>query len=85
VFVFIGLLPNTEGFIEKLDTDEYHFLKTGAKYESNIPGVYVAGDVRSGATWQIASAVGEGVSATLAIRSYLDELKYAKPEAKAAI
>ncbi len=85
VFVFIGLLPNTEPFVEHLDTDEYHFLKTGAKYESNMPGVYVAGDVRSGATWQIASAVGEGVSATLAIRAYLDELKYSTPELKATI
>ena len=85
VFVFIGLLPNTEPFTDKLDTDEYHFLKTGTKYESNVPGVYVAGDVRSGAIWQIASAVGEGVSATLAIRSYLDQLKHDLPHLKATI
>jgi thioredoxin reductase (NADPH) len=85
MFVFIGLLPNTEAFVGKLDADEYHFLKTGAKYESNLPGVYVAGDVRSGATWQIASAVGEGVSATLAIRAYLDELKHNSPQLKATI
>lgn len=85
VFVFIGLLPNTEPFVDKLDADEYNFLRTGAKYESNVAGVYVAGDVRSGATWQIASAVGEGVSATLAIRSYLAELKHDSPQLKAAI
>jgi len=85
VFVFIGLLPNTEPFVDKLDTDEYHFLKTGAKFESNIEGVYVAGDVRSGSTWQIASAIGEGVSATLAVRSYLDQLKHDSPHLKATI
>ncbi len=85
VFVFVGLLPNTDAFCGKLDTDEHRFLKTSAKFESSLPGVYVAGDVRSGSTWQIASAVGEGVSATLAIRSYLDELKFAPAETKAEI
>ena len=38
-----------------------------------MPGVFASGDVRSGATMQIASAVGEGASAALAIREYLDE------------
>ena len=85
VFVFIGLLPNTNAFRGKIASDEYHFLKTGEKYQSNMPGVYVAGDVRSGSTWQIASAVGEGVSATLAIRSYLDELKHVAVELKTTI
>ena len=75
VFIFIGLLPNTEIFEHQLDHDERNFLKTDAHYGTNVPGVFVAGDVRSGSTWQIAAAVGEGVSAALAVREYLDELK----------
>jgi len=37
-----------------------------------IPGVFASGDVRSGATMQIASAVGEGATAALSIREYLE-------------
>jgi thioredoxin reductase (NADPH) len=76
IFVFIGLLANTEAFVHTLDHDERNFLKTKLNYATNLPGVFVAGDVRSGSTWQIASAVGEGVSATLAVREYLDKKKH---------
>jgi thioredoxin reductase len=38
-----------------------------------MPGVFVAGDVRSGATMQIATATGEGATAALRIREYLAE------------
>jgi thioredoxin reductase (NADPH) len=40
-----------------------------------MPGVFASGDVRSGATMQIASAVGEGATAALSIREYLDKQK----------
>jgi thioredoxin reductase (NADPH) len=72
VFVFIGLLANTEAFTHVIDHDERNFLKTDRSYATNVPGVFVAGDVRSESTWQIAAAVGEGASAALAIREYLD-------------
>lgn len=39
---------------------------------TSLPGVFVAGDVRSGATLQIASATGEGATAALMIREYLE-------------
>jgi thioredoxin reductase (NADPH) len=41
---------------------------------TTMPGVFVAGDVRSGATMQIASATGEGATAALMIREYLRRL-----------
>lgn len=72
VFIFIGLYANSQPFASVLELDERQFIVTGADFTTRLPGVYAAGDVRSGATWQIASAVGEGVSATLAIRAYLD-------------
>ena len=79
VFVFVGLKPNT-GFLEGSDVelDEYGLVKTDGKLMTNIPGVFASGDVRSGATMQIASAVGEGATAALSIREYLDELKRSK-------
>jgi thioredoxin reductase (NADPH) len=39
--------------------------------ETSVPGVFAAGDVRAGSTKQVASAVGEGASAAIAIREYL--------------
>ena len=86
VFVFVGLLANTQEFKNVLSLDAGGFIKTGANYATDLPGVFAAGDVRSGSTWQIASAVGEGVNATIVIRDYLDKLrrklqKAAKPSA----
>ena len=71
VFVFIGLLPTT-GFLKySLELDEFGFVKTNDDLETSMPGVFASGDVRSGATMQIASAVGEGATAALKIREYL--------------
>lgn len=77
VFVFVGLLPNT-GFLKDtpIELDEVGLIKTDAHLQTSMKGVYASGDVRSGATMQIASAVGEGASAALSIREYLDELKH---------
>lgn len=76
VFVFVGLNPNT-GFLatSDIELDEQKLIKTDQHLETSMKGVFASGDVRSGATMQIASAVGEGASAALAIREYLDELK----------
>jgi len=73
VFIFIGLKPNT-GFLagSPVDLDERGLVKTNSKLETSMRGVFACGDVRSGATMQIASAVGEGATAALSIREYLD-------------
>lgn len=74
VFVFVGLKPNTEFLKDSaIDLDGYGFVKSNEQLETNMPGVFVAGDVRSGATMQIATATGEGATAALRIREYLDE------------
>jgi thioredoxin reductase (NADPH) len=75
IFVFVGLMPNT-GFLKDspVELDEIGLIKTDTKLETSMPGVFASGDVRSGATAQIASAVGEGATAALSIREYLDEL-----------
>ena len=73
VFVFIGLKPNTQ-FLQGsgVELDEVGLVKTNKNLETNIPGIFASGDVRSGATMQIASAVGEGATAALSIRHYLE-------------
>lgn len=74
VFIFVGLLPNTQ-FLQnsKIKLDALNFIETDATLQTNMPGVFAAGDVRSGATMQIASASGEGATAALKIREYLEK------------
>jgi thioredoxin reductase (NADPH) len=82
VFVLIGLLANTAAFADTIKLDDRNFVMTDSHFATNQTGIFAAGDVRSGSTWQIASAVGEGVSATLEIRAYLDRLSHAERHAK---
>ena len=74
VFVFIGLLPNTQ-FLQgsQVELDQIGMIKTNGLLETSMKGVFAAGDVRSGATMQIASATGEGATAALMIRKYLED------------
>jgi len=75
VFIFAGLKPNT-GFLEGsgVELDDVGFVKTDRKLQTNIPGIFASGDVRSGSTMQIACAVGEGATAAHSIREYLHNL-----------
>lgn len=76
VFVFVGLMPNTQFLKDSpVELDEHGLIKTNQHLETSMSGVFASGDVRSGATLQIASAVGEGAAAALSIREYLDRLK----------
>ncbi len=76
VFVFIGLIPNSQ-FLEGsgVALDDTGMVIADDSLQTTVPGIFVAGDVRSGATAQIASAVGEGAKAALAIREYLETKK----------
>ncbi len=72
-FIFIGMDPNT-GFLKAaLELDRWGFVVTNAQFETSLPGVFAAGDVRGGSTKQLGSAVGEGIAALLMIRQYLTE------------
>lgn len=71
-FVFVGLTPNN-GFLDvSVARDEGGFLVTGPNMETTMPGVFAAGDVRSGSTKQLGSAVGEGIAALLMARRNLE-------------
>ena len=77
VFVFVGLKPNS-GFLNgALDVDEIGLIQTDTNLMTSMSGVFAAGDIRSGATMQVASAVGEGATAALKIREYLEAAEHA--------
>lgn len=73
VFVFVGLMPNSQ-FIKDtpIRLDEIGFVITDQNLQTTMPGVFACGDIRSGATMQIASAAGEGATAALKIREHLE-------------
>jgi thioredoxin reductase (NADPH) len=73
-FVFIGLDPNTSFLDGALELDERGFILSDEQFRTNVPGVFVAGDVRRGSTKQLASAVGEGAAASIQIRYHLDRV-----------
>ncbi len=75
LFVFIGLIPNTQ-FLggSGVELDPQGHIITNEHLETSVKGVYASGDVRSGSTMQIATAVGEGATAAAEIREYLDAL-----------
>ncbi len=85
-FIFIGQQPNTGFLKDYLKIDKYGFILTGhdfvhddgangqverLAFETSVPGVFAAGDVRHGSTKQVASAVGEGAAASISIRDFL--------------
>jgi len=72
VFVFIGLAPQTVFLQGTLDLDQQGFIRTDAcTLQTSRPGVWAAGDARTGSLKQAATAAGEGVVAALNAKEYL--------------
>ncbi|GAB4367508.1 MAG: thioredoxin-disulfide reductase [Spirochaetales bacterium] len=73
VFVFIGSDPNT-GFIDAVEKDESGYIITDQKMQTNVPGLFCAGDSRATPFRQIVVAAGEGAIAAHSAAQYIDEL-----------
>jgi thioredoxin reductase (NADPH) len=88
LFSFIGAIPRTDWLPKEIETDSWGFIRTGPALtqsvwvspsppfllETSRPGVLAAGDVRSGSTKRVASAVGEGAMAVQFVDEYLKEM-----------
>lgn len=72
-FVFIGMKPTSAFLGDAVKRDAGGFLVTSPTMETSMPGVFAAGDVRSGSTKQLGSAVGDGIAALLMTRRYLED------------
>ena len=77
VFIFVGMVPNTDflkGFVE---LSEKGFIKCDCGYlRTSVPGVFVAGDCRIGAAMQLATAAGDGVVAAMMLKQYFRDPKW---------
>lgn len=70
IFVFIGMKPNIDLF-DGLELDDWGYVKANEDMETNIEGVYAAGDVRSKKYRQITTAVADGTIAAIDIAKKL--------------
>lgn len=74
VFIEIGLMPNS-WFAKGIDKNEKDEIKVNCANETNIPGIFAAGDVTSVPEKQIVIAAGDGAKAALGAFRYLARLK----------
>jgi thioredoxin reductase (NADPH) len=72
VFVLVGTSPITDFLKGSVDLDEQGFVKVDRRQETSVPGVFAAGDVTRETPRQIATAVGEAVTAVLSAENYLE-------------
>jgi len=72
-FEFIGYIPNTEIYKDQLELTNRGYVVTNEKMETNITGVFSAGDVRDKFLKQVATAVGDGAIAGFAAEKYIAE------------
>jgi len=74
VFIYVGFMPNSGVLDADVAKDAQGFVVTNDKMETAIPGVYVAGDLRSQYVRQISNAVGDATTAAVAATRYIEEL-----------
>ena len=74
VFVEIGLVPHSK-FVKDIDKNQYGEIKVNSKNETNIPGIFAAGDVTDVPDKQIIIAAGDGSKSALAAFKYLNQLR----------
>ncbi len=72
-FVFVGNLPNSELFKDQINCDERGYAVADEDCKTNIPGVYVVGDVRVKSLRQVVTAAADGAIAAMQAEAYLAE------------
>lgn len=75
IFIFVGYQPQTELFKDKVEMDRYGYILTNENMETNIPGVYAAGDLRPKVLRQVVTAVADGAIAATCAEKYVTEQK----------
>jgi thioredoxin reductase (NADPH) len=81
LFFFLGAQPCTEWLDDTVARDEDGFILTGkaagadSLLETSVPGIFAAGDVRSGSTKRCATAVGEGSMAVQYVHGHLARMR----------
>lgn len=75
VFIYIGTEPNDKFLHGELEVEERGYIKTDNLLQTNIAGIFAAGDIRDTPLRQVATAVGDGALAAVAVEKYLTRLQ----------
>jgi thioredoxin reductase (NADPH) len=73
IFIFIGHKPNTQMFAGQLDMDSLGYIKTDLTLTTNVPGVFVAGEVMDSHYRQVVTSAGMGAAAAIQAVKFLEE------------
>ena len=73
VFVSVGLKPNTDYLKGVLKLDAGGYIATNSKMETEVPGIFAAGDVRRNSARQAITAAGDGATAAFYAEKFLAE------------
>ena len=76
VFIFVGLLPNTQFLKGKLMLNQWGYIKANQNTETSVPGVFAAGDVREKILQQITTATSDGSIAAFMVEKYIEKIKH---------
>ncbi len=76
IFLYVGMVPNTEFLNDGVLRNEYGYLVTDEGMATNLPGVFAAGDVREKGLRQVVTAVADGAVAAVSAVRYLDEITH---------
>jgi len=79
VFIFIGLTPNSNYLRGKLRMDEGGHIIVNEWMETDIPGLFAAGDIRSQSARQVVSSAGDGATAAIRADHYISDHFGGKP------
>ncbi|MBP1754234.1 MAG: trxB [Firmicutes bacterium] len=75
VFIAVGYMPNSDIYKKVVAADDAGYIIAGENCETNIPGIFVAGDVRTKELRQIITAASDGANAITAVERYLNNLE----------
>jgi thioredoxin reductase (NADPH) len=74
VFVAVGLMPNSQQFFNILELDDTGYIVTDEMMATSASGIFAAGDIRKNSPRQVATAVGDGVTAAMSAFKYVQEV-----------
>jgi len=75
VFVFVGLIPNTDAFRELIALDRGGYITVDANMQTSVPGIFACGDCIAKRLRQVVTACGDGATAAFSAQLYIEELK----------
>lgn len=73
VFIYVGITPQSSFLENMVEMNEGGYIKTDLTMSSSVPGLFAIGDVRAESVRQVATAVGDGVTAAIYAYKYLEE------------